>query len=108
MKTREYLKSCSLKEFKAWLEPRCIFRSFYNIENGISFRVLILNDDDIFLVQYKNNLEIFKDALVNVDDDMLNDKTRFFIFSYIYQLESCCIPDDRIKELIKRLKADED
>lgn len=117
MEEREYIKLCNDCDFEVWLRTRCINNSFNNIEEGKSFRALVFNpkeepgDYKVFGIQYKDNLEIFRDTLIHSDDDdfILDDNTMFFIFSYPYQLQNCqLLPFDVRLSLLKILKEDDE
>lgn len=126
MTEREYITLCNDSDFEAWFKTRCCNNSFKNIEDRKSFRILMFNKEKIkeasdaidgycvFLINYKDNLKILRDCLINTEDDdfcfFIEDDTFFFPFTYPDQLRECEFLKENCREhMIKLLReADEE
>lgn len=121
METNEFLRNCTLKEFDSYIKDIAIDDSYNNIEDGTSFKTIIINDGNYegevsyFVISDRLSIKDLYDdfkAYALLEDQVLfkfRESTRVFIYSNDEHLIKCSDKDIRsMQDLYKQLKDDDE
>lgn len=114
MKVKEFLQTCTINEFKDWLEDVCLDDSIDNIQEGKSFKCIIINSATLEEGEYSYSIIQDRDTINDLHFELkaacsdifspfyITDGTRLFIFSDNKQLmDSTAEPIKAIAEFIR-------